>query len=142
MHAALFASMGDVCGALMLVPQEEHGVQIGVDYPWPVPDSDLPCARMKQVERLKQQRAEAKQAAAAARREELRQQKQRRGRSSGQRLSDEALDENKKAMMKESVKERKKGSSTKGSAADDKYRYHDDPKDKMRPVGIQRPATE
>ena len=141
MHAALFASMGDVCGALMLVPQEKHGVQIGVDYPWPVPDSDLPCARMKQVERLKQQRAEAKQAAAAARREELRQQKQR-GRSSGQRLSDEALDENKKAMMKESVKERKKGSSTKGSAADDKYRYHDDPKDKMRPVGIQRPATE
>ena len=118
----------------MLVSQEEHAVQIGVDYPQPIPDSDLPCARMKQVERIKQQRTEAKQAAAAARREEMRQLKQR-GRS-GQQLS--AASDEKKA--KPRPKEQSNGSA-KGSAAD-KYRYHDDPKDKMRPVGIQRPETE
>lgn len=41
-------------------------MRIGIDYPAQIPEDNLPCMRIKQIERLKRARAERKRAAATA----------------------------------------------------------------------------
>jgi len=75
--------------------QEEHGVRLGVDYPLPLSEEDLPFGRMKQMERIKAERRARKAAG------------------------------------------RKPPGSRRGrGAAQDKYSYHDDKRNKA-PVGTQ-----
>ena len=104
-------------GAVAAALQERLGIRIGRDYPEPLAESELPYGRMMQMDRIKQQRTELKQA-----RKKAAGGQGRKGRQHTR--SDGNVSKGTAAAVEG------------GGTASDKYRYHED--ERKRPVGNKR----